>query len=155
MLSGNTPPSPSAGGQPGRRSRTFNSPVLGMPENSEDRPVLMENRGETHGLPKGQFPWLFPEHYGKDSPSIPNYQGEEDEDALDSTRDGYSKDLRVPESERLVQSEAVTEEMEAGLSYTPSGAAFKMTPSGVAGGIIWSEILQAPRCQRPYRRNRK
>lgn len=30
-----------------------------------------------------------------------------------------------------------------------------LSPAGVLEGIVWSEILQPPRCQRPYHRRRK
>ncbi len=137
-------------------SRDFPYPSAGMPASRPDSPVRPKSAEGTPGYPN-QFPWPFPEVFGEvlsPSPKEPDW----DADAAVRWKPvepvpGLTEPAGL--TPNLPQASAAVTQPEAGLALTSGGAMFKVTPAAVAGGIIWSEILQPPRSRRPYQWRRK
>lgn len=157
---GDSPTFPPELGRPRRpSSRNFPHPAAGMPASRSDSPAQSEPAEESPTFPS-QFPWSFPELFEEFPSPAPKEPGRVAEataatswSPVESSSELTGPDSFAPSSSRAKP--AVTKP-EAGLSLSSrEEAVFRFTPAGVAGGIIWSEILQTPRSQRPYQWRRK
>jgi hypothetical protein len=171
-FSKNTPQSQDAGRMSRRRTRGLDAPELGVPGTLEEQPVSSANRGGTRrGLSMEQFPWLVPENIEENLDSDSKHQSWSKENFFEPTParaeirpadlsdakdlSGCSKDVMASAGYRAQATSAPAAKIEPGLANTADGPTINLTSAGVAGGIIWSEILQPPRCRRPYKRNKK
>lgn len=140
-------------------SRNFPHPAAGMPASRSDSPVQSEPAEESPTFPS-QFPWSFPELFEEFPSPAPKEPGRAAEataatswSPVESASGLTGLDSFSPS---LSQAKPAVTKPEAGLSLSSrEEAVFRFTPAGVAGGIIWSEILQTPRSQRPYQWRRK
>lgn len=145
-------------------SRSFPTPTAGLPAGRPELPARPQPAGETASFPS-QFPWSFPELFEED----PFLEPEEADRAADTAvAGGWDPVLAEPAAGEIAsagltpglapdlpQVETAVGIIRPETGWSSRGAMLKFTPAGVAGGIIWSEILQAPRSRRPFqwRRN--
>ena len=156
---GDPPTFPSGLDRPRRPSRNYPYPTDGMPASRPDSPVRPDSAEETPALPS-QFPWSFPELFEEFQSPVPKEPSRtaESDTAASRSRVESASVLTKPDSftPSLSKAKTAIPQPAAGLSLcSQEEAVFKFTPAGVAGGIIWSEILQSPRSQRPYQWRRK
>ena len=141
------------------------------PENWAGREMQTQPWREADSIPSGLPPWLILEEseenlYPQQSqpkmtlpvPEEPQpYPVELTADFLEDSRLQSISGVEKVTPVKPVQTEsaAVKTSTTSGQPITSSGFALDLSPGGVALGIVWSEILQPPRCRRPYRWGRQ
>jgi hypothetical protein len=138
-------------------SRNFPQPAAGMPASSRSDSPVQPEMVEESPTPS-QFPWSFPELFEEVASTTLGEPSKAEATPVSWSPVESASGLNGPDSfsPGLSRVKPIVTKPEAGLSLSSrKDAVFRFTPAGVAGGIIWSEILQTPRSQRPYQWRRK